>query len=354
MVVRVGINGFGTIGKRVAEAVIKQPDMELVGVVKVTPDYNALVVIEKNIPLYTIAGREELFRERGMDVRGVIDDLLEDVDVVVDTTPPGYGQRYKSLYKRFGVKAVFQGGEKPEVADLSFSSLCNYVEALGKESVRVVSCNTTGLLRLVCSLDGEFGVESVRATIIRRACDPKEVKRGPVNAIVPNPASIPSHHGVDVKTVLPWLDIVTTAVVVPTTLMHVHSLVIRFREAVSLDRVVDALASSPRIVLVDSSLGLKSTAEIVELARDIGRMRYDIPELIVWRDSLYVNGRELMLLQTVHQESIVIPENIDAIRAVTETERDPWKSIELTDKTLGLKKEALWRKLTILKETETT
>ena len=30
--IRVGVNGYGTIGKRVADAVAPQPDMRLVGV----------------------------------------------------------------------------------------------------------------------------------------------------------------------------------------------------------------------------------------------------------------------------------------------------------------------------------
>ncbi len=37
MRVRVGITGFGTIGKRVTDAGAKQPDLELVGVAKTRP-----------------------------------------------------------------------------------------------------------------------------------------------------------------------------------------------------------------------------------------------------------------------------------------------------------------------------
>ncbi|TKX84936.1 glyceraldehyde-3-phosphate dehydrogenase, partial [Halorubrum sp. SS5] len=37
--IRVGVNGYGTIGKRVADAVAAQADMELVGVTKASPDY---------------------------------------------------------------------------------------------------------------------------------------------------------------------------------------------------------------------------------------------------------------------------------------------------------------------------
>jgi len=53
MTIHVGVNGYGTIGKRVADAIVRQPDMKLVGVVKIIPDYNARLVVEKGIPLYT-------------------------------------------------------------------------------------------------------------------------------------------------------------------------------------------------------------------------------------------------------------------------------------------------------------
>jgi glyceraldehyde-3-phosphate dehydrogenase (NAD(P)) len=48
-----------------------------------------------------------------------------------------------------------------------------------------------------------------------------------------------------------------------------------------------------------------------------------------------------MLFQVVHQESIVVPENIDAIRAISGLEVDPLKSIEKTDLSLGLTRK-LW------------
>lgn len=334
--IRVAVNGFGTIGKRVAEAILKQPDMELVGVIKIKPDYVAKHAVSSRIPLYTLSDRLDAFREKNIPVEGSLEDLLGKVDVVVDATPGGVGKEYKPLYERFGVKAIFQGGEKPEVAEVSFNTLCNYGEALGKRSVRVVSCNTTGLLRSICSLSRIAKVKKVRATMVRRASDPKEVKRGPVNAIVPNPVKLPSHHALDVKTVLPTLDIVTTAVVVPTTLMHVHIVFAELENQVSREDVVATFEQTPRILLADASSGLASTADLVEYARDLGRKRYDIPELVIWLDSIAVLGREVMWMQAVHQESIVVPENIDAIRAVMEAAKSAEETIRITDKTLSI------------------
>ncbi len=336
--IKVGINGFGTIGKRVAEAVQLMPDMELVGVVKTRPDYLARMIVKNGLKLYVPEDKISVFKEAGIEPSGILEDLLEEVNVIVDATPGGIGAKYKEVYEKYGVKAIFQGGENPFVAEKSFSSLCNLEECIGSKSLRVVSCNTTALLRLVCTLNKYFRIKKVRATIIRRAADPKEDKRGPVNSIRLDPAEIPSHHAKDVKTVLPWLDILTTAVIVPTTLMHVHSVYIVFEESINKRDVIEALRTTRRIILVDTRLtGIDSTAKIIEAARDLGRKRYDIPELIVWENTIHTNGNELWLMQAVHQESIVIPENIDAIRAVTSSP-NAHKTIELTDEILGLGK----------------
>ena len=50
--IRVGVNGYGTIGKRVASAVAAQDDMELVGVTKTRPNFEALAALAKGYDLY--------------------------------------------------------------------------------------------------------------------------------------------------------------------------------------------------------------------------------------------------------------------------------------------------------------
>ena len=37
--IRVGVNGYGVIGKRVADAILLQPDMHLVGVADIATDW---------------------------------------------------------------------------------------------------------------------------------------------------------------------------------------------------------------------------------------------------------------------------------------------------------------------------
>ena len=338
MVVKVAINGYGTIGKRVADAVSKQRDMKVVGVTKTKPDFEAKMAIKKGYKLYcAIPDNVKLFEEAGLEIEGTIEDLLNDADIVIDCSPNKVGAQNKELYyEKAGIKAIFQGGEKANVAEVSFNALANYEKAMGKRYVRVVSCNTTGLVRTLYLLDTNFGIKKVRAVMIRRVVDPKEDKKGLVNGIMPDPVKLPSHHGPDVQTVLPHIDITTVAFKVPTTLMHVHSLNIELKDKVDVDKVIEVFENEPRILLVSKDEGFTSTAKVIEFAREL-RLRYDLFETVVWKDSISIVGNELYMTQAVHQEAIVVPENIDAIRAMFEL-AEKEKSIQMTNESLDIGK----------------
>ena len=66
--IRVGVNGFGTIGKRVATAVSAQDDMELVGVTKTRPSFEARSAIEKGYGLYVPADNVQAFKDAGIEL----------------------------------------------------------------------------------------------------------------------------------------------------------------------------------------------------------------------------------------------------------------------------------------------
>ncbi len=335
--IKVAINGYGTIGKRVADAVSRQDDMEVIGVTKTKPDFEARMAIKKGYKLYcAIPENLKLFESAGIEVEGTVEELVEKADIVVDCSPGKVGAKNKPIYEKHGVKAIFQGGEKKDVAEVSFNALANYEKAIGKNYVRVVSCNTTGLVRVLYLLDTNFGVEKVRAVMIRRVVDPKEDKKGLVNGIMPDPVKLPSHHGPDVQTVLPHIDITTVAFKVPTTLMHVHSLNVELRDKVSVDDVIDVFEKEPRTILVSSEDGFTSTAKIIEWAREL-RLRYDLFENVIWRDSIAVLGKELYFTQAIHQEAIVVPENVDAIRAMLEM-AEKKESIRKTNESLEIGK----------------
>uniref|UniRef100_A0A7C4W3M2 Glyceraldehyde-3-phosphate dehydrogenase n=1 Tax=Geoglobus ahangari TaxID=113653 RepID=A0A7C4W3M2_9EURY len=334
--IKVAINGYGTIGKRVADAVSLQDDMKVVGVTKTKPDFEAKLAA-KRYPLYVaIPENVDKFEKAGVKIEGTIEDLLEKVDIVVDCSPNKVGAQNKPMYEKAGVKAIFQGGEKKDVAEVSFNALANYEKAVGKNFVRVVSCNTTGLTRVIYLIKEMYSIKKVRATMIRRVVDPKEDKKGLVNGIIPDPIKLPSHHAEDVKTVIPDVNIVTMAYKVPTTLMHLHSISIELNEKADINDVISRFEEEPRILLVSESDGFTSTAKVIEYAREF-RKRYDIFENVVWRESINFEDNELYITQAIHQEAIVIPENIDAIRAMFEIASKE-DSIKKTNETLEIGK----------------
>ncbi len=65
MSIRIAINGFGTIGKRVADAVSKQSDMILVGVYKNRPNYEAYTAYIRGYPIYVSQEKAGEFEKRG-------------------------------------------------------------------------------------------------------------------------------------------------------------------------------------------------------------------------------------------------------------------------------------------------
>lgn len=335
--VRVLVNGYGVIGKRVADAVAKQDDMVLVGVSDVVADWRVKMAVKRGYKVYCSSpDRIDHMKRGGIDVDGLMADVLEDVDVVVDCTPAKVGAKNKEVYVKYGVKAVFEGGEAHETAGVSFVATCNYDESLGKQFTRVVSCNTTALCRVLNALNKAYGIAKARAVIVRRACDVWEShKAGIINTIVPE-LHVPSHHGPDVKTVLHDVDIVTVAAKGSHNLYHMHFCIVETRIRPTVEGVVKALEEEDRVVLVKGRDGVEALNSLVELARDLGRPRGDIYEIPVWEDSIAVNGNEVYLMWATPNESNVIPDNVDAIRALTELERDWRASVKKTDESLGV------------------
>lgn len=338
-IVRVAVNGYGVIGKRVADAVVLQDDMELVGVADVVSDYRIRLAVERGYPIY--AGSDDAvgpMSAAAIPVEGTVGDLLRRVDVVVDCTPKKIGALNRPRYEAAGVKAIWQGGESHDVAGYSFVAQVNYVGAIGRDSARVVSCNTTALSRISHALHRHGWVKRVRAVLLRRGTDPWESHiNGMINTVVPE-TMVPSHQGPDARTVIPDLDITTLAAAGPFNLSHIHFAMIETTRPLGLEELRDALWDAPRVAFVRADEGLVALNSVIELMRDLDRPRDDMWEVAVWEDGLAADDREVYLTFQVHNEAIVVPETIDCIRALTGLETDPVRSIQKTDASLGITK----------------
>src|SRR3989344_4556469 len=124
MSIKVAINGYGTIGKRIADAVAAQDDMKIIGIVKTTPSFELDDAQRLGFPIF--ANNKEnyaAFQEKGIPVQGTVEELLDAADIVIDCTPGKMGKENKEkLYVPKNKKAIFQGGEKADVVECSFNA----------------------------------------------------------------------------------------------------------------------------------------------------------------------------------------------------------------------------------------
>ena len=335
--IRVAVNGYGVIGKRVADAIALQDDMEVAGVVDVETDWRMQAALKKGFDLFAAgADRLDVMRGAGLDVAGGLEDLLAKTDVVVDCTPKKIAAKNVVTYRDRRVKFIVQGGEKHELTGHSFVAEASYAGAVGRSATRVVSCNTTSIVRTLNALKRVGLLRRARGTLLRRATDPWESHKGGImNTLVPE-AEIPSHQGPDAKTVDPDLDVVTMAVKVPETLAHLHYWVVELTRKASKDEVLAALRASSRIALIRMKDGLTALNTVKELMADSGRPRDNMYEVALWADMLAVEGDEAFYAYIVDNQAIVIPETIDAIRALTGRETEGAVSMQKTDASLGI------------------
>jgi len=334
---KVLVAGYGVIGQRLADGVAQQGDMELVGVVDAAPTLTVRSLRDKGMPYKLYAafdGAKGDLDAAGIPVSGTMEEILPEVDIVLDAAPGGIGAKNKVLYEKYGKKAVFQGGESDEIADIFFHGYANYEKGLNQDFLKLTSCNTTGLIRAIDCLDRSVGVERVAITIVRRVADPGDYHRGIVNALQVDKA--PNHQAVDLMTIMPHVDATGLLVHAPVTHGHFISVLATPKDDLSIDEAANLFAEHDRLRVVTLDEGFLGNASIFKYARDMGHPRGDIYEVPVWKDTLVKSGRDLMFGIHIPQESVTIPESIDAVRAATGMQTDRLEAVGMTNKFLGL------------------
>lgn len=255
--------------------------------------------------------------------------------MVVDCTPKGVGANSLEHNRAVGVKAIYQGGESQSLTGHSFVAQANYETALGRDTTWVVSCNTTSIVRTLTALWDVGLFQKAWGILMRQATDPWEADHsGIMNTGVSEP-HIPSHQGLDAKTIVPDLDIVTIAAKAAHTQTRNHYWVVELNREASREEVLAAFRVAPRIAFIRMGDGIVALNSTIELMRDLGRPRGDMWEVAIWEDVLTENGNELYYTSQVYNEAIVLPENIDAIQALSDTVETGSESIRMTDEARG-------------------
>ena len=341
--IKVGVAGYGVIGQRLADGVALQQDMELVGIADLAPTLAVRALHEKGMPydLYLVEGADKSrFDALGIPTAGSFDDLISKVDIMLDSSPGGIGARNKEKYQKAGVKAIFQGGESNDVADVFFHGYANYEKGLGADYLKLTSCNTTGLIRSVDCLDRLYGVDRVAITIIRRVADPGDYHRGLTNALQVDKA--PSHQALDLMTIMPHIDATGILVHTPVTHGHLITVVAHGKNgSITKEMALKAFSQHDRIRVVRLEDGFMGNASFFKYGRDLGRPRGDLYEIGLWEDTIVESGDNIMYAIHIPQESVTIPETMDGIRAAMKMQPDSASATAATNKYLNL---GAWRR----------
>ncbi|HEX9642639.1 MAG TPA: type II glyceraldehyde-3-phosphate dehydrogenase [Acidimicrobiia bacterium] len=335
--VKVGVAGYGVIGQRLADGAARQEDMELVGVADVAPTLPVRALLERGMPYPMFAaapGAEEALGAAGVPVTGSFDDLLGEVDIMLDAAPGGIGAKNKEKYVAAGVNAIFQGGEKGEVADVFFHGYANYEKGVGKSYLKLTSCNTTGLIRAIDCLDRALGIEKTAITIIRRVADPGDTHRGLVDSLLIEP--IPNHQAVDLMNIMPHIDATGLLVHTPVTHGHIITIVATPKRKTDAAEVIAAFRTHPRIRVARIADGFDTNTSFFNYARFLGHPRGDMYEIGLFEETVGMSGNDIMFAVNIPQESVVIPETIDGIRASLRLQEDRLEAVGLTNKYLGM------------------
>ena len=334
---KVGVAGYGVIGQRLADGVARQEDMELVGIVDVAPTLSIRALYDSENPydLYVVEdSMAKAFEGENIPVKGNFSDLLSKVDIILDAAPAGIGAKNKELYRAKGLKAIFQGGEKNQVADVFFHGYANYSKGVGVDYLKLTSCNTTGFIRAVDCIDRSVGVERVAVTILRRVADPGDTHRGLVDVAMVEP--VPNHQAVDLMLIMPHIKATGALIHLPITHGHIITLLVTPKKPISVDEALALFEAHPRIKVVDIARGFNSNTSLFRYARDRGNKRADMYETGLFKEMVAKSGDDLFFTINIPQESVVIPETIDGIRAALSLQTDGERAVALTNKYLGM------------------
>lgn len=308
--VKVFINGYGNIGRRIATAFSQDKEIQFIGVGKYSVDDRVKDAVDRNFPLYVPANMVSKFKEKGFPVSGNISNAIMESDIVIDAAKDGYGYDNKvNLYEPLNKAAIFQGGEDntgvKKVADVIHNSRVNYKDMFKKKYVIQGSCNVSGMGRILQPMIEKYGSEIKRydVTLIRRSADLEDLKE--VKDSIEwdkNP-----HHQDDVKSFLPTVNLYVEAYKVPSRMMHLHQMTVRFKSAApDKESFLDIYEKEFGVAILSNARG---TGDIRKKAIDLGFEHGDTNMVHIHSDTIRTQDDTLKLLYSDDQTGMVIPEN---------------------------------------------
>ena len=141
-------------------------------------------------------------------------------------------------------------------------------------------------------------------------------------------------------TIMPHVN--ATGILVHTPVTHGHIITVlataKDGKKITKEMALEAFEKHPRIRVVTMDEGFKGNASFFKYARDLGNRRGDMYEIGLWADSIVESGNDIMYAINIPQESVTIPETMDAIRAATKMQLTREEGTAMTNKYLGIGK----------------
>jgi|TARA_B100001750_G_scaffold132173_1_gene105056 glyceraldehyde-3-phosphate dehydrogenase (NAD(P)) len=307
---KVFVNGYGSIGSRIIQFINDDPEIEVLGVGKYSPDSKINEAISNGYSVFVPKTKINNFDK--FAISGDIETALNDCDLVIDASPAGIGFKNKiNLYEPKNLMAIYQGGESltgdNAVSDLLFNSRVNYSDAFEKKHVMQGSCNVTGMGKILEPLRKKYGkmLKRFDVTLVRRWADIEQTDKSVTDTIELTQSP---HHGEDVKSYLGKdSPLFVRAIKVPTRQMHLHIMDIRFDgKAPTSDEIHDLFKNESGIALLWTA---KGTKDVRDYADTMNFSFKDTNMIHIHANMTVVIDDTVQIMYSDDQTGIVIPEN---------------------------------------------
>ncbi len=336
--VRVFINGYGNIGRRLATAISKDKSIELIGVAKYSPDGETQNALDKGYNVFVPSEMNEGFQNKNFKISGTVEDAINQADIIIDASKEGKGfQNKNKYYSPLKKKAIFQGGEdrngRFSVADIIHNSRVNYNETHEKEYVIQGSCNVTGMGRIIQPLLENYG-ESIKrydVNLVRRWADLEDAKE--IKDTIEWDRQ--PHHQDDVKDFIPSINLYVDSLKVPSRMMHLHQMAIRFKDKPpSKDKILEIFDKEYGVAVIDKA---KGTADIRNKAIELKFEHGDTGMIHIHKEILKIQDDVVKISYSDDQTGMVIPENYMLIQSMV-LKKSKSEALKQTEKIFNIKK----------------
>ena len=307
---KVFVNGYGSIGSRIIQFIKDDPEIEVLGVGKYSPDSKVSEAISNGFNVFVPKSKQGDFDN--YKITGTIESALDNSDLVIDASPGGVGYKNKTeLYVPKNLMAIYQGGESitgnTAVSDLLFNSRVNYSDAFEKNHVMQGSCNVTGMGRILEPLRQKYGqaIKRFDVTLVRRWADIDQTDKKIIDTIE---MTEHPHHGDDVKSYLGKdSPLFVRAIKVPTRQMHLHIMDIRFVNNVpSIDDLHNLFKDEYGVAVLWTAKGTKDVRDFAD------NMKFSFKDTNMIHIHANLTSKiddTIQIMYSDDQTGIVIPEN---------------------------------------------